>query len=64
MELAMSTMLFVPLAVTLLGYCAYYWSQVTTVMIADARHQRVKRHLDWTASRRTGLSKSGGWRFW
>ena len=60
----MSTLLFVPLAVTLMGYCAYYWGMVTTVMIDDARHQRVKRHLDWTAVRRTGLSKSGGWRFW
>jgi hypothetical protein len=50
--------------VTLMGYYAYYWGTLTNVMIDDARHQRVKRHLDWTAVRRTGLSKSGGWRFW
>jgi hypothetical protein len=64
MEPQMSTILFVPLAVMLLGYYAYYWSMLTTVMMDDARHQRVKRHLDWTAPRRTGLSRSGGWRFW
>jgi hypothetical protein len=60
----MSILLFVPLAVTLMAYYAYYWGMLTNVMIDDARHQRVKRHLDWTAVRRTGLSKSGGWRFW
>jgi hypothetical protein len=64
MESTMSTILFVPLAVTLMGYCAYYWGMLTTVMIDDARHQRVKRHLDWTGVRRTGLSKSASWRFW
>jgi hypothetical protein len=64
MEPQMSTILFLPLAVMLLGYYAYYWSMLTTVMMDDARHQRVKRHLDWTAPRRTGLSRSGGWRFW
>jgi hypothetical protein len=60
----MTTMLFVPLAVTLIGYYAYYWGMLTNVMIDEARQQRVKRHLDWTVVRRRGLSKSSGWRFW
>lgn len=60
----MSSALFIPLALSLLAYYAYYWSALTTVMIDEARHRRVKRHLDWTTARRTGLSRSGGWRFW
>jgi hypothetical protein len=64
MEPPMSTMLFVPLAVVLMAYYAYYWGILTSVMINDARHRRVKRHLDWTTTRRAGLSRSSGWRFW
>lgn len=60
----MSSVLFVPLALTLLAYYAYYWSALTTVMIDEARHQRVKRHIDWNAVTRRGLSKTTGWRFW
>lgn len=60
----MTTILFVPIAFALLAYCAYYWGALTSDLISEARHQRVKRHLDWTAVRRTGLSKSAGWRFW
>jgi hypothetical protein len=64
MEPAMPTLLFIPLALSLMAYFAYYWGTLTTVMIDDARHRRVKRHLDWTAARRTGLSKPDSWRFW
>jgi hypothetical protein len=60
----MPTILFIPLTMTLLAYYAYYWGALTMVMISDARHERVKRHLDWTRGRRTGLSKPDGWRFW
>jgi len=59
----MSTAVFVPLALTLMAYYAYYWSALTAAMIHEARQERVKRHLDWNVVRRRGLSKQG-WRFW
>jgi hypothetical protein len=60
----MSNAVFIPLALTLIAYVGYHWSALTTVMIDEARHQRVKRHIDWTAVRRSGLSKTVGWRLW
>ena len=60
----MSTAYFLPLTLALTAYTAYYWTAVTTRLIAEARHARMKRHLDWTALPRRRLSKSGGWKLW
>jgi len=59
----MHTAVFVPLALTLMCYCGYYWSAVTATIVQDARQERMKRHLDWTVARRRGLAKPR-WRVW
>jgi hypothetical protein len=45
------------------GILAYHCAVYARTLLADARQQRVKRHLDWTVDRRRGQVK-GGWRFW
>lgn len=59
----MPVTVFLPLALILMAYYAYYWSHLTSAMIDEVRQERIKRHLDWSVVRRRGLSKSG-WRIW
>ena len=52
------------LALTIFGgLLAYHLAAYARTRMAEARQERVKRHLDWTADRRRG-SQSSGWRFW
>jgi len=60
----MTTAYLFVLSLVLTAYCGYYWTALTTGMIVEARRNRLKRHLDWTAVSRRGLSRSDGWRFW
>lgn len=59
----MPTPVFLALALILAAYCLYYWTALTWTMIVEARHQRLKQHIDWTAERRRTRARSG-WRFW
>jgi hypothetical protein len=60
----MSTAYLLPLALAHMAYCAYYWTFLTARLIGQARHDRVKRHLDWTATSRRRASGSARWKFW
>ncbi len=52
--------IFLPFAIVLMAYYAYYWTGLTAVMLEDARYNRVKRDIDWTPGRsRSGRRKSG-----
>lgn len=51
--------LFLPLSLVLMAYYAYYWTGLTTVMLEDARYNRVKRDIDWTAPRQRSRRQSG-----
>lgn len=44
--------LFLPFALVLMAYYAYYWTGLTAVMLEEARYKRVKRDIDWTTTRR------------
>jgi hypothetical protein len=59
----MSNTALVPLFCVLTAYYAYYWTGLTSVMVHEARHDRMKRHLDWTVERRRGSTKSV-WKLW
>ena len=63
METDMPTPLLIAVALILAGYCLYYWAALTWTMIADARQQRMKQHIDWTVVRRRRPERTG-WRFW
>jgi hypothetical protein len=52
--------LLLPLMLAQMAYIAWYWTALTTRMIGEARHDRVKRHLDWTGTQRRRAAKSGG----
>ena len=56
--------LTVALMLAHMAYCGWYWTALTSRMIGEARHHRVKRHLDWTAAPRRRSATSHGWRFW
>lgn len=43
--------LFVPFALFLMAYYAYYWTGLTAVMLEEVRYNRVKRDIDWTTAR-------------
>jgi hypothetical protein len=60
----MSTAYLLPLTLAHMAYCAWYWTALTVRMIGEARHDRVKRHLDWTRTSPRRLSQSESWRFW
>jgi hypothetical protein len=63
MESLMPDAVFVPLALTLMAYCGFYWSTVTANIIEEARQERMKRHLDWTVTHR-GRAADRWWRIW